>query len=138
MKKHLLVALCVTIFERLFGFLFYGLLFNAEMQEYITLFRPSDSKMWFCVIGLDFIAGFILSYIYFWLQRNLKPQVKLCPYHFTIVYTIITRVFGELFNFSIFPYSAKLTTGGILTGISSAICIGFILHLINKINNKKV
>lgn len=129
MKKHLATGLLFVIFEKLFGFIFYGNLFKNAISEYDFLLREPSSIILHLVSIWEFILGFFASWSYFWIKRNIKENIRVCPFKFALLYVFLTRIIAELLNFSILDYSFTLTLCGLITSICTSLCLSAVLSL---------
>lgn len=137
MVKHIIAGLSALVFGQLFGFVSYYLIFHSWFVEFVGVYRSMDSWQWFLMPVFGFIDGIVLSFLYFWVKKNLQTTQKICPFKFAIIYTLFTRVIGELFNYTVFPYGFVVAVAGIFAGLCSSLAVACVIYLIEKRCQKK-
>ena len=124
-----MLGLCFMIFSRIFGFIFYSLIFHSTLMKYLPMYRDMHSPHWIFLTLFEFVIGFILCYVYYYFK---KYKADLCPFAFSIGFFVVSRFSLEIANYFMFPYSALLMLSGMLAGFFSFVSAGGVLYIMDK------
>lgn len=127
--KGLLVGLSFMIFSRIFGYIFYSVIFHATLMEHLHIYRDMHSPHWIYLTLFEAVIGFALFYIFIYLKK-LKSDIS--PFMVAIGIFLLTRFTGEIANYFMLPYSINLMFAGMLSGFFSFITTAGIIYIINK------
>lgn len=135
MLRHFLIGVLFSIASRFFSAIFYSFIFHAELVKFLYVYREMNNPEWLLMPVLEFAVGFVFSVIY---NQYKKLTAKPCPVGFALMFALVTRVMGELFNYSMFPYSFVITICGVLSGLFAFAFVGFAIKIFDgKVKVKK-
>lgn len=114
--RNLLIPPLVYLFvEKFAGYFLYMKAFPSLWLPFVDIWRPMSDPHWSITMPiLALFYGFVISFIYLNIAKNGKSTLNIFKY--SLVFFIIGRVFGELYNFAMFPYGFGVAIIGMIHG----------------------
>lgn len=135
-RNILVPALVFVVVAKIFGALFYGILFQETFLAYQDLWRPMNQKQYWIhgMTAIDLFYGIILSISFAKLSIISKNSINILNFIFIIF--LLTRFSGEIYNFIMFPYDLKVVLIGMAHGLFTFISWALISNKIFNIKTK--
>ena len=129
LRFRLLVALSFLFSSIVFGYSFYCGIFSVVTEKYTHLMRDKSDIQFIILMNLlQFALGFAIAQGYLYVREFRK----ISPYAFCFALFLITRFFGELICYSLFPYGFDMVCIGICSGLCSFLITALVIDLLTK------
>jgi len=132
-RNYIAPSFIFLILEKIYGYIFYMKIFQSSWVNLDSLFRPMNDPRW--TIGmtiLPLLFGLTISIFYVKISERLKNDLSI--FCFALKIFLITRLFGELYNYMMFSYTLDLMLVGLIHGLCVILSWAFLTKTIFIIN----